>query len=50
MQLTGAAQSNLDSVHAIASRLPVVLALIAVITLVLVFLLTGSVVLPVKAC
>ena len=49
VQLTGAAQSNLDSMHAIASRLPVVLALIAVITLVLVFLLTNSVVLPIKA-
>lgn len=47
--LTGVAQSNRDSVHAIASRLPVVLTLIAVITLTLVFLLTGSVVLPVKA-
>ncbi len=49
VQLTGAAQSNLDSMHAIASRLPVVLALIVAITLVLVFLLTNSVVLPVKA-
>lgn len=47
--LTGVAQSNRDSVHAIASRLPVVLTLIAAITLVLVFLLTGSAVLPVKA-
>ena len=34
---------------AIASRLPVVLAIIAVITLVLVFLLTGSAVLPFEA-
>jgi RND superfamily putative drug exporter len=47
--LTGVAQGNRDSVHAIASRLPWVFALIAVITLVLIFLLTGSVVLPVKA-
>lgn len=47
--LTGVAQSNRDSVHAIASRLPLVLTLIGVITLTLVFLLTGSVVLPVKA-
>ncbi|WP_205878060.1 MMPL family transporter [Mycobacterium camsae] len=47
--LTGVAQSNRDSVHAIASRLPLVLTLIALITLTLVFLLTGSVVLPVKA-
>jgi RND superfamily putative drug exporter len=49
VQLTGAAQSNLDSMHAIASRLPLVLVLIWVITLVLVFLLTNSAVLPVKA-
>ncbi len=47
--LTGVAQSNRDSVHAIASRLPAVLTLIAVITLALIFLLTGSAVLPVKA-
>ena len=49
VQLTGVAQSNHDSVHAITSRLPSVLEPIAVITLVLVLLLTGSVVLPVKA-
>lgn len=49
MWLTGVAQSNRDSVHAIASRLPWVITLIAVIALVLIFLLTGSVVLPVKA-
>lgn len=49
VQLAGVAQANRDSVHAIASRLPLVLAIIAVITLVLLFLLTGSVVLPVKA-
>lgn len=49
VQLTGVAQSNRDSVRAIASRLPIVLGLIALITVVLVFLLTGSVVLPVKA-
>lgn len=46
--LTGVAQTNRDSVQAIASRLPLVLTLIAIITMVLVFLLTGSVVLPVK--
>jgi uncharacterized membrane protein YdfJ with MMPL/SSD domain len=49
VQLTGAAQSNRDGVHAISSRLPWVLAIIAVVTLVLVFVLTGSAVLPVKA-
>lgn len=47
--LTGVAQSNRDSVHAIAVRLPLVGLLIVAITLVLVFLMTGSVVLPVKA-
>ncbi|MFM9036022.1 MAG: MMPL family transporter [Mycobacterium sp.] len=45
----GLAQTNRDSVDAITSRLPLVLGLIAVIMLVLLFLLTGSVVLPVKA-
>lgn len=47
--ITGAAQINRDSVHAITARLPLVLGLIAIITFVLLFLLTGSVVLPVKA-
>ena len=46
---TGMAQINRDSVDAITSRLPLVLAIIAVITLLLLFMLTGSVVLPVKA-
>ena len=49
MQLAGVAQGNHDSVHAITSRLPLVLGIIAGITVVLLFLLTGSVVLPVKA-
>jgi RND superfamily putative drug exporter len=49
VQLAGVAQSNHDSVHATTSRLPSVLELIAVITLVLVLLLTASVVLAVKA-
>jgi RND superfamily putative drug exporter len=47
--LTGTAQTNRDSVDAITSRLPDVLGLIAVITFGLLFVLTGSVVLPVKA-
>ena len=47
--MTGTAQINRDSVQAITSRLPLVLGLIAVITFVLLFLLTGSVVLPLKA-
>ncbi len=45
----GGAQVNRDNVHAITSRLPLVLALIGVITFVLLFLLTGSLVLPLKA-
>ncbi|MGD9620188.1 MAG: MMPL family transporter [Mycolicibacterium sp.] len=49
VQLTGLAQVNRDSAGAITSRLPLVLAVIAVITFVLLFLLTGSVVLPLKA-
>ena len=46
---TGVAQANRDSMQAIASHLPEVLAIIAIITLVLVFLLTGSAVLPLQA-
>jgi RND superfamily putative drug exporter len=49
VELTGIAQTNRDSVVAITSRLPVVLGLIAVVTFGLLFLLTGSVVLPLKA-
>lgn len=47
--LTGLAQVNRDSADAITDRLPTVLAVIAAITFVLLFLLTGSVVLPLKA-
>ena len=49
VEFGGLAQTNRDSVDAITSRLPLVLGLIAVIMLVLLFLLTGSVVLPIKA-
>lgn len=49
VQLAGLAQTNRDSVEAITSRLPVVLAVIAAVTLALLFLLTGSVLLPLKA-
>ncbi len=49
VELTGIAQTNRDSVDAITSRLPGVLGLIALITFGLLFLLTGSVVLPLKA-
>ncbi len=47
--MTGTAQINHDSVDAVTDRLPLVLGLIAVITFALLFLLTGSVVLPLKA-
>ncbi len=49
VMLTGLAQVNRDSSEAITSRLPAVLGVIAAITVVLLFLLTGSVVLPLKA-
>jgi len=49
VQFTGLAQINRDSVDAITSRLPLVLAVIAVITFALLLLLTGSLVLPLKA-
>jgi putative drug exporter of the RND superfamily len=49
VQIAGLAQINRDSVRAIMTQLPLVLGLIAVITFVLLFLLTGSVVLPLKA-
>lgn len=49
VQLTGVAQINRDSADAITSRLPMVLGIIAAITFVLLFLLSGSVVLPLKA-
>lgn len=47
--LGGVAQTDRDSVDAIADKLPLVLGLIAAITFCLLFLLTGSVVLPLKA-
>jgi putative drug exporter of the RND superfamily len=49
VNFTGTAQINRDSAAAISSRLPTVLTVIAAITFVLLFVLTGSVVLPVKA-
>jgi putative drug exporter of the RND superfamily len=49
VKFTGGAQISRDSSQSVADRLPVVLAVIAVITFVLLFLLTGSVVLPLKA-
>lgn len=47
--LGGTAQANRDTVEAITSRVPLVLGLIGGITLVLLFLLTGSLLLPIKA-
>ncbi len=49
VQLTGLAQIDRDSAAAVNSRLPLVLAVVAAITFLLLFLLTGSVVLPLKA-
>ncbi|MGA8249955.1 MAG: MMPL family transporter [Mycobacterium sp.] len=49
VELSGLAQINIDSVNAVVKRLPLVFGLIACIAFVLLFLLTGSVVLPVKA-
>ena len=49
VEMTGTAQINHDSVAAITTWLPLVLGLIAVITFALLFLLTGSVVLPLTA-
>ncbi len=49
VQVTGLAQINRDSSQAITSRLPLVLGVIAAIAFVLLFLLTGSVILPLKA-
>jgi RND superfamily putative drug exporter len=47
--MTGIEQINQDTCEAITSRLPTVLTVIAAITFVLLFLVTGSVVLPLKA-
>ena len=49
VQLTDRAEINRDSAEAVTSRLPLVLSIIAHITFALLFLLTGSVVLPLKA-
>jgi RND superfamily putative drug exporter len=49
VEMAGFAQVNRDSVDAVTDRLPTVLGVMAAVTFVLLFLLTGSVVLPVKA-
>ncbi|MGQ5638180.1 MULTISPECIES: MMPL family transporter [unclassified Streptomyces] len=48
-KVTGTAAVLVDTKHAIAKRLPWAAAIIAVVTLLLVFLLTGSVLIPVQA-
>ncbi|MPY36282.1 MMPL family transporter [Streptomyces adustus] len=48
-KVTGTAAVLVDSKHALAERLPWAAAIIAVVTLLLVFLLTGSVLIPVQA-
>lgn len=49
VEMGGVAQVNRDSVDAVTDRLPLVLGLMAAITFALLFLLTGSLVLPAKA-
>ncbi len=49
VEMAGLAQVNRDSVDAVTERLPLVLGLMAAVTFVLLFLLTGSVMLPAKA-
>lgn len=46
---TGAEQANRDGVESIASRMPMLLGLIAAVMFVLLFLLSGSLVIPLKA-
>lgn len=48
IEVTGMTQINRDSIAAVTGRLPLVIAVIGAVTLILMFLLTGSVVLPVK--
>ena len=45
----GAAAMNVDSLHALGAKLPLAIALIALATFVVLFLFTGSLVLPLKA-
>ena len=49
VEFGGTAEINRDSVNSILERLPWVLGLIALVTLVLLFLLTGSLIIPLKA-
>jgi putative drug exporter of the RND superfamily len=47
--LTGTTAVNSDTAHAVASRLPAAFGIVAAVTFVLLFVLTGSVVLPLKS-
>jgi len=47
--ITGAAAENADSLHALGAKLPLAIGLIALTTFCVLFLFTGSVVLPIKA-
>ena len=47
-QITGFHEVSRDNVDAVTARLPLVLTVIGVVTFMLMFLLTGSVVLPIK--
>jgi len=47
--MTGWTQISRDSAHAVTSRIPLVLAIMGIITALLLFLMTGSVLLPLKA-
>ncbi|MGH3723892.1 MAG: MMPL family transporter [Mycobacterium sp.] len=49
VKIGGGAQLDRDAVDGIVHKLPLVLAIIAIVTFALLFLLTGSVVLPLKA-
>jgi putative drug exporter of the RND superfamily len=49
VQVTGLAAENADSLHSLGARLPLAIALIALATFLLLFLFTGSIVLPLKA-
>ncbi|PRC43237.1 hypothetical protein C6A85_000000106375, partial [Mycobacterium sp. ITM-2017-0098] len=49
VEMTGPTAVNRDSVHAVASRLPVVLGVIVAVIFTVLFVLTRSVVLPLKA-
>ncbi|MFY9917415.1 MAG: MMPL family transporter [Mycobacterium sp.] len=48
VEITGLTQVSRDNVDAVTARLPLVLAVIGVVTFLLMFILTGSVVIPVK--